>query len=98
MDHGGKALIRLVASHGNAFEFLQLAEEVLDQVPPFVDLLVDDEWRLALRLLRDDDLGAALVQLVDDPVRVEGLISDQSCELDALNERREADGVVAMSW
>ena len=31
----------LSAAHGDAFELLELAEEVFDQVPPFVHLLVD---------------------------------------------------------
>ena len=36
MDHRLKARIGLVASHGDAFELLQLAKEVLDQMAPFV--------------------------------------------------------------
>jgi len=31
MDHGGEALIGLVGAHGDAFELLELAEEVLDR-------------------------------------------------------------------
>src|SRR3954470_23087200 len=34
-------------AQGNALELLQLAEEVLDQVPPFVHLAVDVERRRA---------------------------------------------------
>jgi hypothetical protein len=30
MDHGSEALIGLVSAHGDTFEFLQFAEEVLD--------------------------------------------------------------------
>ena len=62
MDHGGKALIGLVGAHGDAFELLELSEEVLDQVPPFVHLLVDGERLCSARMLRDDDLGAARVE------------------------------------
>jgi len=39
MDQGGEALIGFVGSHGDAFELLELAEEVLDQVAPFVHFL-----------------------------------------------------------
>jgi hypothetical protein len=39
MDICGETLIGFVCAHGDAFEFLELAEEVLDQVAPFVDLL-----------------------------------------------------------
>ena len=47
--------------------------------------------------LRDDDLGAAFVQLGDDPVRVERLVGDQAVELDPVDQRRDADGVVALA-
>src|SRR4029450_8156775 len=48
VDHRLETAVCLVASHCYALEFLQLAEEVLDQVAPFVNVLVDVE-RLALR-------------------------------------------------
>jgi hypothetical protein len=51
MDHGGEALIGLVGSHGDAFEFFELAEEVFDEMPPFVHLLVDSERLCALNVL-----------------------------------------------
>jgi hypothetical protein len=62
MDHGGEALISLVGAHGDAFELLELAEEVFDEMPPFVHLLVDGERHCATRMLGDDDLGAARVE------------------------------------
>ena len=43
MDHGGEALIGLFGAHGDALELLELSEEVLDEVPPLVHLLVDGE-------------------------------------------------------
>jgi hypothetical protein len=59
MDHGGEALIGFVGAHGDAFEFLELAEEVFDEVPPFIRLLVDGERLCATRMLGDDDFCAA---------------------------------------
>jgi hypothetical protein len=97
MDHSGEAVVRLVAAHRDPFELLQLAKEVLNQVPPFVDFLVDRERGSAVRALRDDDLGAALVQLIDDPVRIESLVRDQGLKLDILDQGRDADSVVAVS-
>ena len=49
MDDGGEALVGFVGAHGDAFELLELAEEVLDQVAPFVDFGVDRQgrWRAA---------------------------------------------------
>jgi hypothetical protein len=52
----------------------------------------------AVRTLRDGDLGASLVQLVDNPVRIERLVADQAFKLDVLDQRRDADRVIAMAW
>jgi hypothetical protein len=38
-------LVGFVCAHGDAFEFLELAEEVLDQVAPLVDFRVDRQRR-----------------------------------------------------
>src|SRR5436190_1384138 len=97
MDHGGEALIGLVGAHGDAFELLEPAEEVFDQVPPFVHLLVDGERRCATRMLGDDDFGAARVDFGDNGVAVEGLVGDQRVEGQSLDERRHADRVEALS-
>ena len=97
MDHGSVALVGLVAAHGDTLELLQTAEEVLDQVPPFVDLAVDRQRRPAAWPLRDDDLGTSFVQFVDDPVGIEGFIRDQTFKLDVLDQRRDTHRVVAVS-
>ena len=97
VDHRLEAAVCLVASHCYAFEFLQLAEEILDQVAPFVDLLVDVERHGSPRMLRDDDLRLALVQVFDDPIGIEGLVADQAAEFDVLDQGRDAGGVEAMA-
>src|SRR5260370_15519282 len=48
-------------------------------------------------MLRNHNLGAALVEVGDDVVAVEGLVGDQRAELDALDQRRHADGIEALS-
>jgi len=80
VDHGFEALIGFVAAQGDALELLELAEEVLDQVPPLVHLAVDVERFSAARMLRDHDLGAALVQVSDDVVAVKRRVRDQRLE------------------
>jgi hypothetical protein len=40
MDVGSEARIGFVCAHGDAFEFLELAEEIFDQVSPLVDFRV----------------------------------------------------------
>src|SRR5882757_5893454 len=97
MDDCGEALIGFVGAHGDALELLELAEEVLDQVPPLVEFSVERQRHRAPRMLRDDDLGAALVQLGDDGIAVEGLVGDQSAKGETVDERRDADRIEAVS-
>jgi hypothetical protein len=97
VDHGCEALIGLVGAQGDAFELLQLAEEVLDEMPPFVHFLVDGEGPNAARVLGDDDLGAARVEVGDDGIAVERGVGDQRIEYDPVEERRQTDGVVPLS-
>ena len=97
VDHGLETAVCLVGSHCYAFEFLQLAEEILDQVAPFVDVLVDIERLGAPLMLRDYDLRLALVHVFDDPVGIKSLVSDQAPEFEVLDQGRDADGVKAMA-
>ena len=76
MDHRCEALIGFVCAQRDALEFLELAEEVFDQMAPFVHFLVDGERARAARMLGDDHLGAAFVEIGDDGVTVERLVSD----------------------
>ena len=90
MDHGLEALIGFVGTHGDTLELLELAEEVLDQMTPFVHLGIDLERGGAARMQRDHDLSAALVEVGDDVVAVESLVGDQRAERDALDQRRDS--------
>src|SRR5271168_1407387 len=62
---------------------------------PFVHLLVERQGQRAAGMLRDDDLGAALVQIGDDGVAVEGLVGDQRSKGQTVDKRRHADSVEA---
>jgi hypothetical protein len=97
VDHGFEAAVCLVGSHCYAFEFLQFAEEILDQMTPFVDVLVDIDRLGAPLMLRDDDLRPAFVQVFDDPVGIESLVGDQAAEFDILDQGRDADRVEAVA-
>jgi hypothetical protein len=83
-------LVGFVAAHGDAFELIELAEEVLDQVTPLVDFCVDDEWLCAPGMLGDYDLGSPLVRFGDDCVRIKGLVSQQTAELDTFEKWRDS--------
>jgi hypothetical protein len=48
-------------------------------------------------MLGDHDLRTARVQVRNDPVDVEGLVGDQSAELDRLDQRANADRVEALA-
>src|SRR5260370_10421813 len=97
IDPGLEALVGFVGTHGDAFEFLEFAEEVLDQMAPFVHLGVDWERHGTARMLRNHDRGAALVEGGDDVVDVEGLVGDQRAEFNAVDERWDADRIGALS-
>jgi hypothetical protein len=47
MDVCAKALIGFVCAHGDSFELLELAEEVIDQVAPFVEVGIERQGRSA---------------------------------------------------
>src|ERR1700730_1798722 len=80
MDHRFEALIGFVAAHGDAFELFEFTEEVLDQMPPFVPRVIDCDGVCAARVLRDDDLAVARVEVGDDGLAVEGLVGNERSE------------------
>ncbi len=97
VDHRLETGVCLVGSHCDAFEFLQLAEEILDEVTPFVDVLVDIERLGPPLMLRDDDLRLAFVQVFDDPVGIKSLVGDQATEFDIFDQGCDADSVEAVA-
>src|SRR5829696_9640866 len=97
MDSRGVAGVGLVVAGGDGPELLQLGEGVLDQVAPAVHVAVEADDGLAVRLGRDHRGGAAGVKLRPEPVGVEGFVAEQGAEGEALDQRRHADGVVALA-
>ena len=93
VDHRLETAVCFVASHCYAFEFLQLAEEILDQMAPLVNVLVDVERLGAALMLRDYDLCPALVHVFDDPVGIKGL--EEQLSLTAIElRRRQKDSIL----
>ena len=89
-------LVGFVAAHGDALEFLELAEEVLDEMAPLVDVVVDRERICALRMLGDDEpaprsLRSAMMELLSKA------LSAISAKVDPLDQRLHAHRVVAMA-
>src|SRR4029079_12097960 len=67
------------------------------QMPPFVEFGVERQRHGAAWMLRDDDLGPAMVEVGDDGVAVEGFVGDQPAEGQTVDERSDADCIKAMA-
>ena len=90
-------MVGFVGSHGNAFELLEPTEEVFDEMAPFVEFAIERQWFCASWVLRDDNLGTAGIEIGDDGIAVECLVGDQTSEIDAFDQRLDADRVEAMA-
>ena len=89
-------MVGFVASHDDAFELFEFAEEVLDEVSPLVDFEVDGKGLASSRVLGDDHFRPALVEVGNDPVGVKGLVGDEPAKLDPFDQWRDADCVEAL--
>jgi hypothetical protein len=96
VDHGGETVIGFVASQGYSLKIFEFAEEIFDQVPPFVDFFVDPKGVGPSGMLRNNDFGASFVEVFNDPVRIESLIGNQPLKVDAFYERRNTHRVATM--
>ena len=47
-------------------------------------------------MLRNDDFRSSLVEFLDDPIGIKGLVAEQSIEVDAVDQRCDTDGVAAV--
>src|SRR3546814_6256666 len=97
MKRGGGAGVVLVLARGDAAELLDLLEEVLDQMAPFVHLLIVGDGAGAAGVREDHGERAALVQGGSQGVAVEGLVGDQGVEVEPRDQRRDTDAVVALA-
>ena len=63
----------------------------------FAELFVDLQGNGAPRMLGYADQGSPFVHVRNDPIAVEGLVSEQCIEPAPLDQRRDAEGVEATS-
>src|SRR5579863_5588200 len=98
MDHGAEALVGFAGAHGDAFELFEFAEEIFDEMAPFVHFGVDLERLGAAWVLRYDDFGTALIKVCDDGIAVESLVGEQGTELDARDQGLNTNRIEAMPW
>ena len=64
---------------------------------PSVDHAINGQRRKALWPLRNYDASATLIKFVVEPIAVESLVGQQVLEINAINERRHANGVIAIA-
>ena len=97
MDHGSEACVGFVVAGGEAAKLLEPLEEVLDEMSPFVHIDIMMDRRAAIRLGGDHSKRSPFAQLGAQSIVVEGLVADESGEIDACDERLDADAVVALA-
>lgn len=97
MDHGAEAGVGFVVARGDAAELLEIAEEVFDQMAPFVHRPVAGDRSFAAGLGRNDGGCTPLIQRGADPVDVEGLVAKQGGKVDVGDQRRDALAVVSLA-
>ena len=65
-------------------------------MPPLVNVRVDIERFYPPRVLGDDDFRAALVEVFNDPIRIERFIGDQPLKIDTLDQGLDTHSIEAM--
>ena len=96
MDDRREARVGFVVARGDAAEFLDLAEEVLDQMAPLVHLEVAGNADSPVGLGRDHGDRAAIVQIGAQCVAIEGLVRQQGGEVEILQKRGPTNAVVSL--
>lgn len=97
MDHGAVAGIGLIVAGCDASEFLNLAEEVLDQMAPPIHGVVTRNPAGTVVFGRDNGDRSTFCQFGAYPIDVECFVSQQGIELDPGDQRRNTNTVVALA-
>src|SRR5262245_42765835 len=97
IDEGCKASIGLFVAGCDASECLEPAEEVFDEVTPFVHFGVMRDRPKPIGFGRDDRCRAALIEIGANPVVVEGLVADEGLEIQTGDQRLDTDAVVTLT-
>ena len=97
MPVGGVAGRCLFVAGRYGSEFFNLCEEILDQMPPFVGVFIVLAQELSVRFWRDDSTGTPRIEFCEKPIGIERLVSQESIEGDAIDERFDALHVVSLT-
>ncbi len=86
MNHSGEALIGLAGTHGDALEFLELLEEIFNEMAPFVFFGIVGDWGHTVGFGRNDRFDAALRQEIAQPVGIIGFVAKEGVETQAIDQ------------
>jgi len=96
MNHRREARVGFVVAGSDAAEFLDFAEEVLDQMAPLVHLEVAGNVGGPVALWRDHRHSAAVVQIGAQGVAIESLVRQQGVEVEILQKRGDTHAIVPL--
>ena len=97
MDHRREARVGFVVAGGDAAEFLDFAEEVLDQMAPLVHLEVTGDCGDPIGFGRDHGGRTPIVQISADHVAVESLVRQKCGEVEIRQKRGDTGAVVSLA-
>jgi hypothetical protein len=88
-----KSIGELVVAYGDAAVLLQGVEEALDEIALAVEGEVGLSRFFAVGFRRNDGRDPALLELLDEGVRVISLVADEGVRLDLVEKRRSLSDV-----
>src|SRR5581483_5958726 len=97
IEEAGKAGVGLLVAGCDASECLERAEEVFDQMTPFVHFGIVRDAPGPAGHGGDNGCCAAFLQIGAQPAVVEGLVADQSFKIEISDQGLDADAVVTLA-
>ena len=97
IEEPGKTSVGFFIAGCNPPECLEMAEEVLDQMAPFVHFGIMRDSAGPVGLGRDDRCSAAFIEVGAQPVVVESLVADERLKIETGDQRLNADTVVTLT-
>ncbi len=96
-DKRFEAFICLVVTGCDASELFEIAEEVLDEMPPAIHGDITRDEVFAIRFRRDDGLGLRFAEYLTQTIVVKTLVGQQRLHVDAFDQVGCRYAVVALS-
>lgn len=96
-DECGEAFICFVIPCCDASELFEIAEEVLDEMPPAIHGEITRNEVLAIRFRRNDGLDFLFAEQLAQTIVVESLVGQQRLHVDAFDQVWRGDAVVTLA-